>query len=121
MKNKKLLIAFSGIGIGFLNGLLGAGGGMIAVPILKHLSLSQKEAHANAVAVILPITILSAILYLINGYVTLKESLIYIPTGIIGSLIGAALLKKISPLWLKRIFSFFMLYAGVRLLFKWIF
>ena len=118
MKNKKLLIAFSGTGIGFLNGLLGAGGGMIAVPILKHLSLSQKEAHANAVAVILPITILSAILYLINGYVTLKESLIYIPTGIIGSLIGAELLKKISPLWLKRIFSFFMLYAGVRLLFK---
>ena len=118
MKNKKDLIALSGIGIGFLNGLLGAGGGMIAVPILKRLSLSQKEAHANAVALILPITVLSAVLYLLNGYVTLKQSLIYIPTGIIGSLIGAFLLKKISPLWLKRIFSFFMIYAGVRLLLK---
>lgn len=118
MKNKKFLTAISGISIGIVNGLLGAGGGMIAVPILKKLDFSQKEAHANAVAIILPITVLSAILYLMRGYVTLKQSLIYIPTGVIGSLIGTVLLKKISPMWLKRIFSFFMIYAGIRLLLK---
>ncbi len=107
-----------GIAIGFVNGLLGAGGGMLAVPILKSQGLSQKEAHANAIAIIIPITVLSAILYLINDYVTLGNAFIYIPTGLLGALIGTFILSKISPKILKRIFGILMVYAGVRLLIK---
>lgn len=113
-----LLTAVSGLAVGIVNGLLGAGGGMIAVPLLKKLGLSQKQAHANAVAVILPITVLSAVLYLIKGYVRLSDCLIFIPGGLLGSLIGTYFLKKISPRWLKRIFGGFMVYAGVRLLLR---
>lgn len=121
MKQKiKKTAVFGGMGllIGIINGMLGAGGGMVTVPLLKRAGLDQKAAHANAVAVILPITALSAVLYLLRGHVTLSEGLLYVPTGIIGSLIGAALIKKISPVWLKRIFGGFMVYAGVRLLMK---
>ena len=99
-----------------VNGLLGAGGGMIAVPLLQRLGLERKQAHANAVAVILPITVLSAALYLMKGYVSLSDSFIFIPGGIAGSLLGTLIMKKISPKWLKRIFGGFMIYAGVRLL-----
>ena len=35
MKSKKILTALLGMAIGFINGLLGAGGGMLAVPLLK--------------------------------------------------------------------------------------
>ena len=118
LNKKNLLSAAAGIAIGAVNGLLGAGGGMIAVPLLLKSGLKRKEAHANAVAVILPITLLSAVLYIIKGYVTVKASLIFIPTGIAGALLGTYCLKKISPLWLKRIFGAFMVYAGVRLLLK---
>ena len=117
-KNNSLPVALSGLAIGIINGLLGAGGGMIAVPILKKLGLEQKSAHANAVAVILPISILSAALYLFKDYVTLSQAIIYMPTGVIGAFCGAYLLKKISPEWLKRIFGIFMVYAGTRLLLK---
>ena len=117
-KNNFLITAVSGLTIGLINGLLGAGGGMIAVPLLKKIGFEQKQAHINAVAVILPISILSAILYLIKDYVNLKDAVIYMPTGVIGALIGTYLLKKISPVWLKRIFGIFMVYAGVRLLMK---
>lgn len=117
-KNNNLLTAAAGLAVGIVNGLLGAGGGMIAVPLLKKLGLSQKQAHANAVAVILPITVLSAVLYLIKGYVRFSDALIFIPVGLLGSLIGTYCLKKISPKWLKRIFGGFMVYAGVRLLLK---
>ncbi len=118
LKHKKLTPALSGIAIGFINGLLGAGGGMIAVPLLKSLGLEQKEAHANAIAVILPISLLSAGLYLWKDYVSIGDALVYIPTGIIGAIIGTYLLRKISPIWLKRIFAAFMIYAGIRLLVK---
>ncbi len=117
-KKNNLLTAGAGLAIGIVNGLLGAGGGMIAVPLLKKLGLEQKAAHANAVAIILPISVLSAVLYIIKDYVTLSEALVYMPTGVFGSVAGTFLLKKISPLWLARIFGGFMIYAGVRLLLR---
>ena len=112
------LTALSGFAIGLINGLLGAGGGMIAIPILKKQGFSQKEAHTNAIAIILPITLLSSILYLVKGYVTVKDAFIYMPTGLIGAVIGTYILHKISPTLLKKIFGFLMLYAGIRLFIK---
>ena len=107
-----------GIAVGLVNGVFGAGGGMLAVPLLKKSGLDQKSAHANAVAVILPITVISAILYILKGKVALSDSLTYIPTGLIGAVIATFALKKISNKWLRRIFGGFMIYAGIRLLIK---
>lgn len=117
-KPKKYLLPLYGFSIGVINGLFGAGGGMIAVPLLKKLGFSQKDAHINAVAIILPISFLSAFIYLYKDYVNISDSLPFIPTGLLGAVLGAYILKKISPLWLKRIFGGFMVYAGVRLLLK---
>lgn len=91
---------------------------MLAVPMLKKTGLDQKQAHKNAVAVILPITVLSAVLYILKDYVALKNALPYIPAGLIGAALGTFIISKISPIWLKRIFGAFMVYAGVRLLIK---
>lgn len=113
---KHIKSALLGVVVGLVNGVFGAGGGMIAVPLLKSKGLEQRQAHANAVAVILPITVISAMLYLIKGNVALKDSFAYIPTGIIGSIIATFALKRISNKWLRRIFGCFMVYAGVRLL-----
>lgn len=118
MEKKSKLLNLAYLGIGVVNGLLGAGGGMLAVPILKKIGFSQKEAHANAVAVILPLSILSSILYLIKDYVNLSDSFLYIPSGMLGALIGTYILKKIKPLLLKKVFALFMIYAGVRLLMR---
>lgn len=117
MNIKKFLKpVFSGFSIGIVNGVFGAGGGMIAVPLLKKNGLDQKQAHANAVAVILPITVISAILYLIKGYVTFSESFAFVPTGLIGSVIATYLLQRFSNKLLQKIFAVFMIYAGIRLL-----
>ncbi len=99
-----------------MNGIFGAGGGMLAVPLLKKSGMDQKSAHANAVAVILPITVISAILYLVKGNVTLSDSFAYVPTGLIGSVIATFALQKFSNRLLQKIFSIFMIYAGIRLL-----
>lgn len=115
---KKLILLIFGLFTGIINGLLGAGGGMLAVPALKKAGLSQKDAHRNAVAVILPMTVLSAVLYLINGRVELADSLIYLPGGLVGAAVGTAALKKISGKWLGLIFGGFMVYAGVRMIFR---
>lgn len=115
---KNLKYGGAGVAVGAINGMFGAGGGMLAVPLLKKMGMEQKQAHANAVAIILPITVISAVLYLIKDTVNISDSIAYIPTGLIGSYIGTLIIRKISPLWLKRIFGGFMVYAGVRLLLK---
>lgn len=104
-----------GVLIGIINGLLGAGGGMIAVPLLKKSGMNQNEAHANSIALILPLTVISAALYLYKGYITIPQSLPFLPLGILGSIAGTYLLRKLSPLLLQRIFGIFMLWAGYRM------
>lgn len=115
---KKLNTIFWGLMVGIINGLLGAGGGMIAVPVLKKLGLEAKDAHRNAVAVILPLTVFSAVLYIINGSVQISDSIVYIPSGLVGAVIGTLLLKKISNKWLGVIFGGFMIWAGMRLIMR---
>lgn len=114
----KIKLMFTGLTIGFINALFGAGGGIIAVALLKKKYGNQKRAQATAVAVILPITVITAIRYMSLGYMTLAEAVPYILPGFIGAVAGSKLLKKANNKILKILFSFIMLWAGVRLIIK---
>lgn len=115
------MIIFSIIGgvfVGFLNGFFGGGGGMIVVPLLIFLlGLEDKKAHATALLIILPISVCSAVVYLINNNIDIMK-IVYVGIGfIVGGIIGALLLKKINNKVLRVIFSIIMVVAGVKMLF----
>lgn len=112
----KLLNVISGLIIGLINSLLGAGGGMVTVPYLNKTGLSQQSSQATSMLIILPLSIISAALYLKSGYFSVKDSLIFLPAGILGAVIGGLTLKKIPSVALKIIFSAFMVYAGIRMI-----
>lgn len=109
---------FSGIMIGIVNVVLGAGGGMLTVPLYKKIGMNQKDAQINAVATILPITIISAFIYLLNGNVKFSDTYIYIVPGLLGSVLGTFVIRKTSNKILTIFFGFFMIWAGLRLFFK---
>lgn len=115
---KKWLASAGGVLAGALTGLLGAGGGMLVVPILKKAELSAQKAHATSVSVIFPIALFSAGLYLIQGRVSFSDAAPYLAWGVLGSLLGAWLLPKLSSVWLSRIFGLLMLWAAARMFFK---
>ena len=53
---------------GILNGLFGAGGGLILVPLfIGWLHIEEKRAFATSVAVILPLSLISYILFCVQG------------------------------------------------------
>ena len=119
INTKKKRVAYIGsVLVGFINGLLGAGGGMLAVPLLKKAGAEQKQAHATSIALILPLCIFSATLYLINGKVAFSDAVGYLPAGAVGAVIGAILLSKIKDNWLRKIFALFIIWSGVRMWFK---
>jgi hypothetical protein len=97
---------------------LGSGGGVIAVLSLrKFLNLEAHKSHATAVAVMLPLTVVSAIVYLGKYQTDIKVLLLVTAGGIIGGIIGAKLLVKISSKWLHKIFGAVMIFAAIRMLF----
>ena len=108
----------AGIGfcVGVINGLLGAGGGMLAVPLLKSRGLEQKRAHASAIAVIFPLTLVSAAVYLIGKKASLGDALPYLPAGAVGAVAGMLLLPHVPDKLLRKVFAVFMLWAGFRMI-----
>lgn len=117
-KNKKKLMFLTGVITGFLNGLFGGGGGMIAVPaFITLIGMEPKKAHATAIALILPTTLISAAVYIFKGYFSLSLDLPVTMGALFGGIIGALLLKKISNGFLIKLFAAVMLAAGVKLLF----
>ena len=113
MKRKKHFIGFF---IGCINALFGSGGGMLTVPYLSKNGLSQNKAQASSLAVILPLSIFSSLLFLKSGTVNITDLLPYLPGGVVGAVLGGILLKKIPSKALKIIFSFFMYYAAIRMM-----
>lgn len=102
---------------GFLNGLFGSGGGVIAVPMLEKAGLEAKKAHATSIAVILPLSIISTVAYMFNKSFDIKSAAVYIPFGLLGAAIGAFILKKIPNSLLRRIFGGLIVISAIKMLF----
>lgn len=114
-------LTLSALAAGLINGLLGAGGGIVAVWALSralspHLT-DKRDAFANALAIMLPISAISAAIYGMRGAIDSRELDILILPAIAGGLIGALVLDKINVTWLRLIFAVIIVYSGLTMLF----
>lgn len=117
MKKHKWQLALAGAAVGLVNGFMGGGGGVFAVIALAACGLAQKNAHATAILVILPITVASAVIYVLQGSVDWQNTLFAAMGVVFGGIVGAILLKKIKDDRLRPLFGAILLLAGVRMLF----
>lgn len=102
---------------GVVNGLFGAGGGMVLIPLLRKLTdLEEKEIFACSVAVILPLSAVTLGMYFLNGGGITSQGIPYIIGGALGGIGAGILLKKIKAKWLHRLLGAFILYGGLRLI-----
>lgn len=116
-RSKKIYSVITGMLAGVINGLFGGGGGMIVVPMLVHLLGRQtKRAHATAILIILPLSIVSGLCYSVFGNVRID---VVVPVGIgviLGGVVGALMLSKLSSRIVVMIFSIVMAIAGLKML-----
>lgn len=115
---KKILMCFCSVFIGVVNGLFGAGGGMLAVPCLTYIGgLDEKSAHATAIAAILPLCLVSAIVYALKESCR-NEVILPVVIGVTaGGILGALLLKKLSSDVVSFVFYALMTFAGFKMIF----
>lgn len=104
-----------GSAVGAANGVFGGGGGMIAVPLLERIEgRGETQAHATAIALILPASLVSAVVYLWAGLVP-WTILLPVSLGVLaGGYPGAKLLPVLPPRALSLLFAALMLAAGIK-------
>lgn len=105
-----------GILTGFINGLLGIGGGTVLIPAMVYFfGVQQHIAHGTSLAIILPTALVSALIYRLNNYLDWALTLKIAASGMVGGYLGAKIMEKIPARRLKQFFGLFMILAGARM------
>ncbi len=100
---------------GLANGLFGSGGGLFLVPLLiGWTGMEQKHAFATSVAIIVPLSAVSLIVFGLRGGLDLATAWPYLIGGAVGGIISGFLFQKASVTLLHRLFGLLLLYGGIR-------
>lgn len=107
----------AGFSAGAVNGLFGAGGGMVLVPLLTWLTdLNEDQVFPASVSIILPVCLVSLSLTLQGSGAPWNDTLLYLLGSAIGG-IGAGIWgRKLPTAWLHRTLGILILWGGIRYL-----
>ena len=111
----KLRSILAGLAAGAVNGLFGAGGGMVLVPLLSRCEdFSQEEVFASSIVIIFPLCIVS----LLSGNTAIfwRDVAPFLIGGTLGGVGAVFLGKRIHPPFLHRLLGVMILYGGLRYL-----
>lgn len=107
---------------GAVNGLLGAGGGVIMLYVVKAAlgksgdsEATGKDIFATVVAIMLPVSVVSAMTYAVKGNFDFEELKILILPALAGGVIGAYLTDKLPTDVIRMIFAFLVVISGIRM------
>lgn len=109
-------LALIGLTAGLLSGGFGIGGGIVMVPLLVAVGLDRHRATATSLAAIVPIAIAGAITFSVSGEMNLELGIFIGVGGVVGSILGASLMNRMSARSLTVVFGVILLLAAVRMI-----
>lgn len=108
-------LILAGFSAGAVNGLFGAGGGMVLVPLLVWLTdLEDQDIFPTSVAIILPICVVSLLFCQNWQALSQGKTWLLLAASAGGGIIAGLLGKRIPTLWLHRTLGVFILWGGIR-------
>ena len=118
MTNKKHMdLILPGLCAGAVNGLFGAGGGMILVPLLTRFAkLNDDEVFPASISMMLPICLVSLGVSACHAPLPFSVALPYLFGSAVGGVLAGRYGSKIPTIWLHRILGGFVLWGGIRYL-----
>lgn len=117
MRQRNWGILLAGALAGMVNGLFGAGGGMVLVPLLTLLTpLEEASIFPASVSMILPICLVSLTVTAVTGQLPFRQSLPYLLGSALGGVLAGIWGRKIPVQWLHRGLGILILWGGIRYL-----
>lgn len=114
--SKGIWSILAGGAAGVVNGLFGAGGGMVLVPMLSGKGgFTQRETFSSSVVIMLPLCVIS-LLITTEGKLPWEAAWPFLLGGIPGGIAAAHWGRKIPLLWLHRLLGGLIVYGGIRYL-----
>ena len=116
-----LILALAlGTVVGIFSGLIGIGGGVIAVPLLVYaFHMDQKMAQGTSLIMLLGPTGIFAIMeYYRAGNVNFKVGLVMAAGVLVGAYFGGAWAQQMSNLLLRRVFALVLAGVAVKMFFQ---
>ena len=120
----------AGAGIGFLSGLVGAGGGFVSVPFMLWCNVALHHAVATSAALGFPIALANTVGYVWSGwsvqdlpagmfgYIYWPALLVLVIFSVVTAPIGAKVAHKLPVNALKRIFAFLLFGLAAYMFYK---
>lgn len=113
---KNLGAVLAGAAAGAVNGLFGAGGGMVLVPALRAGGgFADRELFRYSIVMILPISLITLLTGAGDG-LPWHQAWPYLLGAVPGGIAAATLGRRIPTKWLHRILGAMILYGGIRYL-----
>lgn len=113
---RNIFLYLGGSAAGIVNGLFGAGGGMVLVPLLgRYAALTEEEKFPASIAIIAPICVISLLFSGFQG-VTLMQLLPYLIGSVVGGLAAGLWGRNIPVVWLHRCLGLLIIWGGIRYL-----
>jgi len=118
LRNSKYMgIVLAGGLAGAVNGLFGAGGGMVLVPLLTMLTtLEETSVFPASVSIILPICVVSLTFTAFHEGIAWGQALPYLVGSAAGGILAGIWGQKIPVVWLHRGLGILILWGGFRYL-----
>ena len=114
---KSMGLLISGAAAGAVNGLLGAGGGMVLIPLLFYFSdLDEDALFPASVSIILPVCLISLFFSSLTDTLPFRQSIPWLIGSAAGGILAGLLGRKIPVLWLHRGLGILILWGGIRYL-----
>lgn len=116
------IVLLGGLLLGFVTGLVGAGGGFLIIPVLvNQLKLEMKKAVGTSLLIITLNSLLGFVFSLSTITVDWVFILIITAISILGIFIGSYLSTKVDGKKLKPIFGWFVFIVGIYILIREVF
>ena len=124
--SRLLYVCAGALAAGIINGLLGAGGGIIMIfvlaPALGGLYengedfYKRRDLMAISLSVMLPVSAVSAIRYALGGMLDTEYIPKIILPAVIGGIVGGILLDKLKENLIMKLFAFLVIYSGIAMI-----
>ena len=116
MRKNTFGLILAGAAAGAVNGLLGAGGGMVLLPLLGFVGIEEEERFPSSVAIIAPTCVVSLAFSALAAPLPWADAFPWLIGSARGGTAAGRLGKKIPVIWLHRTLGLLILWGGIRYL-----